>query len=249
MTNLLRAELFKVRTTRAFWALAGGGAALMVVIPVLNLAFGTPPQTAHGVRSLLGSASTLALFLIVAGIVASAGEYRHGTISNTFLVAPDRLRVLTAQALAYAGAALAVAVVGAGLLAAVALPWLSSLDAATLSTSQTLGLLAGGVLDVALAGAFGVALGAVLRNQVAGVVGILVLLFVVDPAISSSAHGYAPYSLWGVGLTLTGHRGTTGSIGDKIHLLPVWEAALLWAGYTLVLLAIATVLTRRRDIT
>ena len=249
MTALLRAEVFKLRTTRTFWSLAAAGLALATVITVITLAFGTAPDTAHGVRNLLANQSSVALFLLIAGIVASAGEYRHGTISSTFLVAPDRLRVIVSQALAYTGAALAVAVLAGAIVAAIALPWLSSLGAPSLGTGRVVGLFATGALDVALAGGFGVALGAVLRNQVAGIVSILVLLFVFDPAVSSAANGYAPYSLAGIGATLSGRRGTGDTIGTKIHLLPVWEAALLWVGYTLVLLTIATILTRRRDIT
>jgi ABC-2 type transport system permease protein len=249
VSALLRAEVFKLRTTRTFWSLAAAGLTLGIVVTVISLAFGTAPNTEHDVRNVLGNQSSISLFLLIAGIVASAGEYRHGTISSTFLVAPDRLRVIVSQALAYTGAALTVAVLAAAIVAAIALPWLASLDAPSLGTGQVLGLFGTGALDVALAGGFGVALGAVLRNQVAGIVSILVLLFVFDPAVASAAPGYGPYSLWGIGSTLSGQKGTDDTIGSKIHLLPVWEAALLWAGYTLVLLAVATVLTRRRDIT
>jgi ABC-2 type transport system permease protein len=249
MTTLLRAELLKLRTTRTFWSLAGAGLGATTMFTVLSLALGSTPASKHAVRDLLATQSTIALFLLVGGIVVSAGEYRHGTISSTFLVAPDRLRVLASQAIAYTGAALAVAAVSAGLVAAIALPWLASLDAPHLGTGTVLGLFGTGALDIALAGGFGVAVGAVLRNPVAGIVAVLLLLFVVDPAIGGNVRAYAPYSLWGIGTTLSGRHGTVDTVGGKIHLLPVWEAALLWLGYTLVLLAIATILTRRRDIT
>ena len=44
------------------------------------------------------------LFILLLGVMAMAGEWRHKTITSTFLAAPDRLRLLTAKTLSYAAA-------------------------------------------------------------------------------------------------------------------------------------------------
>jgi ABC-2 type transport system permease protein len=97
----------------------------------------------------------------------------------------------------------------------------------------------------ALAAALGAGVGALLRNQVAAVVGILVLIFVIDPILGGLVDGYAKYSLRGLGIALSGGSGDDSASGD---LLAVWQAGLIWAGYTAVLVGAAALLTSRRDI-
>jgi ABC-2 type transport system permease protein len=247
MIGLLRSELLKLRTTRTFVFITACALGLMLLLLTLSLALDDTPANEDDLRSLLSVASLSGVFFLVLGVVASAGEYRHGTISTTFLVAPDRLRVLFCQALAYAVAGIAAGLAFAGLTAAIALPWLSSLDAPSLSNGELLGLFLGGVLYSGLAAAFGVAVGAVLRNQVAGIVALLLLVFVIDPALSALLDGYAPYSLGGLGTAISGGSGE--DVAGETDLLPVWTAVLLFGAYTLALIGAATVLTRRRDIT
>jgi len=99
MTRLVAAELFKLRTTRTFAAMVGATFALLLLLVVLSLALTDTFNTKNDVRSLLSSASLSGLFMLVLGVVAGAGEYRHGTIASTLLVTPDRLRAVTAQTL------------------------------------------------------------------------------------------------------------------------------------------------------
>jgi ABC-2 type transport system permease protein len=241
----LRSELLKLRTTRTFWALVGTAVGLVVLITVLTLALDTKLDTEGDVRGVLSTAGASGLLLLVLGAVFSAGEYRHGTIAWTLLVTPNRLRVMAAQALACAVAGAVVGVAIAVLTAAIALPWLAAKDAASLSTGQLVGLFGGGVLYTALAAALGAGMGAVLRNQVVAIVLVLVLLFVVDPAIAALVEGYDRYSLSGLEAALIGGTAEESRVDE---LPPFWLAALLWAAYTAVLVGAATVLTSRRDI-
>jgi ABC-2 type transport system permease protein len=241
----LRSELLKLRTTRTFWALVGTAVGLVVLITVLTLALDTKLNTEGDVRGVLSTAGASGLLLLVLGAVFSAGEYRHGTIAWTLLVTPNRLRVMAAQALACAVAGAVVGVAIAALTAAIALPWLAAKDAASLSTGQLVGLFGGGVLYTALAAALGAGMGAVLRNQVVAIVLVLVLLFVVDPAIAALVEGYDRYSLSGLEAALIG--GTAGE-SRVDELPPFWLATLLWTAYTAVLVGAATLLTSRRDI-
>lgn len=245
MIRLVYSELLKLRTTRTFWGLTGVTLGFVVLVTVLTLALDSSLDTEDDVRSVLASAGASGLLLLVLGVVFSAGEYRHGTIAWTLLVTPDRMRAMAAKALACAVAGLAVGLAIAATTAAVGLPWLSEKDAYTLSTAELLGLFGGGALYTALAGALGAGMGALFRNQVAAVVLVLVLLFVVDPAISALAEDYAKYSLGGLGVTLSGGSAEDIGAGD---LLPFWFAALLWTAYTALLVVAAAVLTSRRDI-
>jgi ABC-type transport system involved in multi-copper enzyme maturation permease subunit len=147
------------------------------------------------------------------------------------------------QALACALAGVAVGALMCVLTAAIALPWLAAKDAPSLPAGEMLGLLGGNVLYAALAGAFGSGLGATLRNQVLAVVLLLGLIFVIDPAIGAVVDDYSPYSLSDLSSSLSGS-----SPDPADELLLVWEAALVWAGYTVVLVGAAAVLTSRRDI-
>lgn len=214
--------------------MAGSLFGLLLLIVVLSLALSDNFRTEDEARSLLSSASLSGLLMLILGVVAGAGEYRHGTIASTLLVTPDRLRAVAAQTLAVAA-----------LVAAIGVPWLSAKDAPMLSTGELLGMFLGCALYTALAAALGVALGALMRNQVAAVVLVLVFLFVIDPVITAVAEGYAKFSLTGLGTSMSG-----GSAEDVqgSDLLPFGVAALIWAAYTVALAVAASVLTTRRDI-
>jgi ABC-2 type transport system permease protein len=245
MTDLVSAELLKLRTTRTFWGLVGATLGLVLLITVLTLALESSFASEDDTRSLLSTAGASGLLLLIMGVVFGAGEYRHGTIASTLLVTPVRLRVTSAQALACGLAGLAIGLAAAALTAAIALPWLAAKDAPSLSTGEVLGLFLGGALYSGLAAALGAGLGALLRNQVAAVVLVLVLLFIVDPALAALLENYAQYSLGGLGVSMSG--GSAEDFGGD-ELLPFWAAALLWSAYTLVLVGAAALLTSRRDI-
>jgi ABC-type transport system involved in multi-copper enzyme maturation permease subunit len=245
VTRQLRSELLKLRTTRTFWLLIGITAGLVVLITVLTLALDTQLETTADTRAVLSTAGASGLMLLILGIVFAAGEYRHGTIAWTLLVTPDRLRVAAGQALACAIAGAAIGAGIAALTAVVALPWLAAKDAPALSGGEAIGLFAGGVLYTALAAALGAGVGALLRNQAAAIVLLLVILFVIDPVVTALVEDYGRYSLSGLGAALIG--GTADEAGVN-ELPPFWLAALLWAGYTTLLVSAAAVLTSRRDI-
>jgi ABC-2 type transport system permease protein len=241
VTRLVLAELLKLRSTRTFWALAGSAAALVFLIVVLTLIIDDGLDTVDEVESLLSANGLAGLLTLVLGVVAAAGEYRHGTIASTLLVTPQRLRAVSAAVLACALGGLAIGLAVSAMTAAIALPWLSAEDVTLPSLGSVLGILLGGALYAGLAAALGAALGALLRNQVAAVVSLLVLIFVVDPTLSALVDGVAPFTLSGLSSSMNG--------GDAdADLLPRALAAVIWTLYTLLLAALAAMLTARRDI-
>jgi ABC-2 type transport system permease protein len=242
VTRLVAAEVLKLRTTRTFWGLAGSAVALVLLIVCLNLAIDDTHQTESDVRSLLSTAGASGLLALVLGVVAAAGEYRHGTIASTLLVTPQRLRAVSGEVVACFLAGLAIAAVVALATALVALPWLGAKDAAMPSAGDVLETLLGGVLYGALAASLGAAFGALVRNQVAAVVTVLLLIFVIDPAVAALLEDVGQFTLTGLGIAMTG-----GDSGDS-DFLPLGVAAVIWALYTVLLAALAAIFTARRDV-
>jgi ABC-2 type transport system permease protein len=241
VTRLVHAELLKLRTTRTFWAMAGAATALVLLIVVLSLALDDHLRSEDDVLSLLSTIGVAGLLAMVLGVVAAAGEYRHGTIASTLLVTPQRLRAVTAAVLACALGGLAIGVAISAVTALIALPWLSAKDVDMPSTGAIVEVFVGGALFAALAAALGAALGALLRNQVAAVVSLLAFIFILDPTISALLEDVAPYTLSGLSAAMNGGESGT-------DLLPRGIAALVWALYAALLGAGAAVLTARRDI-
>ena len=239
--RLVGAELLKLRTTRTFWALSGSAAALVLMLLVLTLSLDNTLDTAEDARSVFGTTALCGLLTLVFGVVAGAGEYRHGTIATTLLVTPRRLRAVSATVMGALLAGLAIGLGVSALTAAIALPWLSAKDVVMPSAGSALEVFLGACLYAALAAAFGAALGALLRNQVVAVVIVLVQLFVVDPTVAALVEEVGKFTLTGLGIGMAG-------AGENDEALPRAVAAAVWALYTVLVTALAVMVTARRDI-
>ena len=242
MTRVIGAELLKLRTTRTFWGVTSGALALVMLIVVLSLSLDSSFRSESDVRSLLSVAGFSGVMTLVLGAVVGAGEYRHGTIAWTLLVTPNRLRAVAAQALACAIAGLVVGAVVYALAAAVAIPWLSAKDAPLPGVGDLLEGAARVAAYAGLAAALGTGLGALLRNQVAAIVIVLVALFIVDPTIVALNESAGSFTLSGLGAAISG------ADDESSDLLAPGTAALVWAGYALLFVTLAAVRTAKRDI-
>ena len=109
--RLLRAELLKLVTTRLLLWLGLLLLALEVLVISLHVSQDSVSALAApgNQRDAIAIASVAALVALIVGVVSSAGEYGHGTISHTFLVAPVREHVVVAKVLAGALAGVALA--------------------------------------------------------------------------------------------------------------------------------------------
>lgn len=246
MSDLIAAEFLKMRTTRSFWWVALLAVGLAVLVTILGLATGST-ESEGDARSLISNMGVPGLFMIVLGVIGAAGEYRHGTITSTFLVAPDRRRVIVAKAIAYAVGGLGVGVVSAALVLALSVPWLASqghsLGSLGLGAGDLARIAGGSLAYTAISGALGVAVGALVTNQVTAVVGVFVVLFLVDPVVAALAHPYGKFSLQGLGMKLSGG-------GDAgYELFPLGVAALVYLGYAAGLLGVSAAIATRRDVT
>ena len=109
------------------------------------------------------------------------GEFRFGTIRPTFLFTPQRSRVIGAKYLAGLLAGLVFGAIGEALSLGIGAAILSERGVPfALSGGQLTLLVLGTLAGCALFGVIGVAVGAIVRNQVAAVVGLLAWVFIVE---------------------------------------------------------------------
>jgi ABC-2 type transport system permease protein len=247
VTALLRAELLKLRTTRSAIAypavlalLAGLGAAAQVG------AARDAERPPDFQPELVAIASIAALVAFVLGIVAVTAEFRHGTITPTFLTTPVRERVLAAKGLVCSLAGGAFAVGAIVVVAAVAVPWLLALDVPLALDDGDVWTRALRVtLAVALWGALGVAVGAVVHSQVGAILGAFGWLLVLEPLVGGLL---SLAGLEGAGQYLPGSALDAIAAPPEEELLGFWPGLGLSALYLAALGALGVLRTRRRDV-
>ena len=182
MSRLLQAELIKLRTTRTFAALAGVAVAISLLITVL-VAILTEPSQDEVLTDVFNS-DVSGLFILILAVLGITGEWRHRTITSSLLAAPDRLRFLAAKTLAFAAAGVVLSLLIAVTVAIVGFAILTVRDLPTPEFGEWIAQVGRNALVAALWGGLGVGLGALVRNQAVAVVGVLVILFVVDTAVT-----------------------------------------------------------------
>jgi ABC-2 type transport system permease protein len=238
MTTLIRGELIKATTTWTIFAY-GAMAAAVAVAQVLFLilpASDAPMSLADKTAAIAG----LPLLLLLLGIVGAAGEYRHRTAAPATLVSGrDGGSVLLARAGAYAAAAVAVAAFATTVTLAVGLPLLAARRGPEVGAGDIALVVGGTLAAAALSGALGVALGALLRNQVVAVTGTLVVIFVVLPPLSA---------INPTALDVTPFGAAQGVAGAGLETLSIGAAGVVLVGWTAAALIAAVVTERRRDI-
>jgi ABC-2 type transport system permease protein len=244
MSALLEAELLKLRTTRTFATLVGVAVALSLLVVVLTAVL-QDRFTERDLRTLFASDFT-GLFILLLGVMGMAGEWRHRTITSSVLAAPNRLQLLGAKVISYTVAGAVLSLIVTVTIMIVGTIILSTRDKTTLDAVQLLDVVWRNLVTAAFLGALGVCIGALLRNQVAAIVGVLILAFIIEPTLIGLVPkvgrfmpiGGAPAGL--VGTDFNGH--------DDILLSPA-IAGLVMIGWLTGLFASAGGLLRRRDLT
>jgi ABC-2 type transport system permease protein len=247
MTRLIGAEVFKLRTTRTFYGLVIGALGLVLLIVVLATA--TSHKGDVNLRDAIGISGFAQVFALLLGIICVTGEFRHGTITPSLLIVPDRLRLTVAKLGAAALTGLVLGIVATGLAALIAGLILDARGVAKEVTgSQELKMVIGGIVATGLYAALGVAVGAIVRNQVGAIVGSLVYLFILENLLTIAKPLRDPVAKYGFSGLGNGLTGTSSPNADHppLHQVP---AGLLLAAYCAVLFIIGIVLMRRRDVT
>jgi ABC-2 type transport system permease protein len=249
MTGVLRAELLKQRTTRTTFGVTVGLLVLVCFVVLLH-GFALPvSQTGRsGQMRIFGWGELGALFAALLGALSITGELRHGTIRPTFLATPSRRRVLAAKLVA-----VALAGVGFG---AVAEALAIGLGSAALSArgipirldgSDYVQLVVGGVVAAALWAPLGLGLGALVRNQVATLIGLCAWLLFVENLLIGQLPAVARF-LPGAAAAAIGGSTITGEVPTDPPLLAPVLGALLLVVYAAAATVAGMVATDRRDL-
>jgi ABC-2 type transport system permease protein len=244
VTGLIRAELAKLTTVRTpRWMLlaqvvlltmAASGAVVSGALSAERLA------EESGLRTLLAHGGVVAIFSLAVGITLSAGEFRHGTVVDTFLTEPRRERVMAAKLAAGLLAGLIVGAVVAAATIGIGVAWCTAKD---VDFNWSVGWRSGvGILMwQALYAVLGVAIGAIVRAQSAAIVTAVAWLFVAETALAQLISSLARW-LPATAATALGYM-------PDDALLPQVGGGLVLAGWTALAAVGAIALTARRDLT
>ncbi|MBG0832092.1 ABC transporter permease [Planomonospora sp. ID67723] len=258
---LVRSELQKLFTTRLWWIML----IVMLLFTGLNLGFligfagvegtqGAPGLPGRETLAFQQSAWTAgagsSIFVMVLGIIMMTSEYRYQTITTTFLATPRRSRVVTAKLVAGLLVGLLFGVAALLLTAAAVIP-------SVLIAGGEVALLDGGIPRImlgvvatsALYTLFGIGLGALVRNQIAAVVGAIVWVFVVESLLAAvpALQTVGKFTPSGAARSLIAVQIDSGF--GQADLLPSWAGASVLVAYALIFALIASLTTVRRDIT
>jgi hypothetical protein len=236
VTRLIQGELIKVRTTRTALGFAIASVLLVLALVLISSLAGDP-VTVQEKRDTMNVGGVLSVPLLIFGIVGATGEYRHRTIAPAVLIAPARGRLTLARLIAYMLTALAVGVAMVVVALALGLPLTSGGD--ELGGKDLATIVGGGLIVAVLTTALGVGVGVLVRNQVAGVVGALIWLFILSPALGLIDEDLPNYTTLPAAGVAGGSDPSDLSWGSAVLVLVVWAVVFLGA---------ALLVDRRRDV-
>src|SRR5215472_13340974 len=153
---MIRSEFRKLSTIRSPWLLLAAGPVLVVAGITGLVQSGANVHDPAIQSKAFAHVGLAALFTLIFGILAVAGEYRHGTVTDTFLSFPARGRVVAAKLAVYG-------LVGAA--------------AGLVSSAVAIGVTA------AWWAAIGVSVGALIRNLAAAIAAALAWIALIEGII------------------------------------------------------------------
>ncbi|MFK5633252.1 MULTISPECIES: ABC transporter permease [unclassified Ornithinimicrobium] len=274
MINLVRAELRKATTTRLVWTMPLAMFLLGVAFTAISgyfLVFAELPgmdvRMSEGMSELTlarsvytGAIQMAYLLALVLGILTVTGEYRHQTLTSTFLAEPRRGRVIVAKLVALV---VVVLVNGLAHVAGSFVGGASVLAAGDVAVfpepADLTWTLLRMLLVLVLWGLMGLGLGVLIPNQVAALFVGVSVAFLVEPLLGfgvasfdrvAEAARYFPSqaTLSALSVYEGMDAGTAQDLGGAPDPLSWWGGSLVLLAYAGVMTAIGWVITRRRDV-
>ena len=260
--NLVKAELFKLRTTSLWWIFAIVLVPLFAASLLANWASENAPDGSGATRSAGDVAANLytsgqffgVLLVLLLSAIIVTNEFFHLTATTTFLVTPRRSRVIMAKF----AAAIVVGLIAWALVTILDLIFVPLIMhqlgfGAELGNGGVWRAIALNALAFLLWSVLGVGVGVLIRSQIAATLTLSIVYVVGTPVVVLIFSLLSTY-VWkwidhltvlvptiASQLMITGSEGIP---GDP----PRWLGVVILLAYTLLTGALGTVLTRRRDI-
>ncbi|WP_028926044.1 ABC transporter permease [Pseudonocardia acaciae] len=253
LRGLIVAELRKTLSTSAWWGLLIP-AALLSGLYALAAAASAGLSFSPALTQVFGLDFFASKFAMVFGAVCATAEYRHRTITTTFLTAPGRGQVVVAKA---AVAALVGAVYGLvasvfGLLGTL----IGGANLAGVDTGPVFAVSAASLPVFALWAVLGVGVGMLISNQLGAIVLLLLYVLLGERIINlfvalSDLGNIGDYLPAGSGTAALAELAGDGLFGASLTRgsLPWWGALLVFAGYAALAVLGGIAAARRRDVT
>lgn len=264
-----RSETTKLFSTSMWWILAlvlavyiGSTAAALGFVYAAaasgSLPGDAPPLPEDGLAALLYSTATSVgyVFPLVIGTLMVTGEFRHKTLTPTFLATPRRGLVLWAKMLVGVLVGVLYGVIGIAVSVGASVGFLTGFDVDPELTSDDIWTQFGRMLlAYVLWVLIGIGVGALVRNQVGAIVGVLVFTQFIEPVgrlaaafvdglsdVTQYLPGAASDTL--VGASVLAMSMSTGDTGG----MEWWAGGLVLLGYAVVLVLLGHLFSWRRDV-
>ncbi len=261
MIRGIRSELFKLRTSPGPWVVLGAAllfTALGIIVVFLvnhpgiggrhHVSF-VAPTSVYRLRRLLGAGFAVGgvWMAAIVGVLCVTGEYRHKVMTTSLLVEPRRWRLLAAKAVASLTWGLGIAVASLLLVGAMGIPLLKTQGGSVSALFNQAGaVLPGFFAAFALLALFGAGLGTLMKNQIAAVVTILAITFIVEPVFDGIFPNVGRWLPFAASAAVAG--GLTPA-AERVYLLSWWLAAIVLAGWGLVPIVVGYFTTFKQDVT
>jgi ABC-type transport system involved in multi-copper enzyme maturation permease subunit len=230
-----RAELLKLRTTKTTLGLAAAMLALVTLaVTAHSLGLKDLTDKSRQLGVLLESGATLGpIFAALFGAMAITAEIRHGTIRPTFLGIPQRGRVIAAKAATSVAVGILFGLLATSLGAAIGTTVMSARGFALhLQAGDYVRLIIGGAVASALMAVIGLAVGIVVRNQVAAIAGLFLWLLFVENILADSVASVNRYMPGGLARALAANgTGLVHSPALALVILAAYAAAAAAIGW------------------
>lgn len=246
MRYLIRSEVLKLRTVRGPWLLLAAGPVLVVAGISGLIVSGTSIHDPATQAKALSHVGLTSIFTLLFGIIAVAGEYRHRTITDTYLSTPARGRVIGAKLVVYAALAALAGVVSALVGLIVAAAWWADKGASFgWGDSAMWATIGGGIVWNAIFAAIGVSAGALIRSLAGAVAAALAWIALVEGIVGQLIGNLARWLPFYAGQAL----GAGGTAMLPEPLLPRLGALVVLLAYTAIFALAAITISVRRDVT
>jgi hypothetical protein len=265
VTRLISAELYKLRTTPGPWVcifvtvlLTGLGITTAFIVGHHHVVHFTAPTTTTGLRDLVGAGYEAGVVMApVLGVICITTEYRHRILTATLLLDPRRHQVISAKIVASVVWGLCMSIASFAMVAAMGIPLLVTEGGSVSALAHQVGPVVPGILAAyALLAVFGMGIGTLVRNQIAGVVLALGITLVVDPIVvaifSALAHMDVNFLPTRATQAVAGGllpKGTGNASSTSSVLLSWWLGAIALVCWGLGTATVGYFLTFKKDVT